>query len=280
MTQRRNASAGSSALRDEPTLSARSVLASTLLGTEPPWLPTRLLVRAGELFGIAEGTTRVAISRMQRAGELEAHEDGYRLVGRLLDRQDRQAEGRLSPGGTWDGTWVHAIVVDESRPAAERSALRSAMTTLRLAEERPGVWTRPDNLAADRHPDAMATATAQCRWWRGGRPAAAGPGRVDDADPDAVLAAGLWDLAGWSARARDLLDVVTPLHHALDAGESAALRPGFVASAAVLRHLLADPLLPTRLLSDDWPGSDLRERYDAFDRAFRTCLRGWFHEQS
>ena len=41
-------------------MTARSVVASTLLGIEPPRLPARILVRSGELFGIAEGTTRVA----------------------------------------------------------------------------------------------------------------------------------------------------------------------------------------------------------------------------
>ncbi len=33
------------------------------------------------------------------------------------------------------------------------------------------------------------------------------------------------------------------------------LAPGFVLSAAVLRHLQADPLLPAELLPDGWPGA-------------------------
>ena len=41
-------------------LTARSVVASTLLGMSPPRLSSQLLVRSGELFGITEGTTRVA----------------------------------------------------------------------------------------------------------------------------------------------------------------------------------------------------------------------------
>ncbi|HJR38673.1 MAG TPA: PaaX domain-containing protein, C- domain protein, partial [Nocardioidaceae bacterium] len=69
-----------------PALTARSVLASVLLGTEPPWLPTRLLVRTAELFGIADGTARVALSRMLSAGEAVAEDGGYRLIGRLAER--------------------------------------------------------------------------------------------------------------------------------------------------------------------------------------------------
>jgi len=37
------------------------VIASTLLGMHPPVLAAQVLVRSGELFGIAEGTTRTAL---------------------------------------------------------------------------------------------------------------------------------------------------------------------------------------------------------------------------
>ena len=53
-------------------LTARSVLASVLLGTDPPWLPTPLLVRTTALFGISEGSTRTALSRLVAAGDAEA----------------------------------------------------------------------------------------------------------------------------------------------------------------------------------------------------------------
>ncbi|MGO4760185.1 PaaX family transcriptional regulator C-terminal domain-containing protein, partial [Streptomyces sp. 2MCAF27] len=43
-------------------------------------------------------------------------------------------------------------------------------------------------------------------------------------------------------------------------------------AAAALRHLLADPVLPTGLLPPDWPGADLRSRYEAFEREFRALL--------
>ena len=40
-------------------LTARSVVASTLLGTDPPRLPVAFLVRTGALFGLAEGSALV-----------------------------------------------------------------------------------------------------------------------------------------------------------------------------------------------------------------------------
>src|SRR5947209_11480295 len=59
-------------------------------------LDAATLVRSGELFGIAEGTTRVALSRMVAAGELVAVERGYQLAGALTSRQARQDLSRAA----------------------------------------------------------------------------------------------------------------------------------------------------------------------------------------
>ena len=75
-----------------------------------------------------------------------------------------------------------------------------------------------------------------------------------DDDP-AELAARLWDLAGWVRVGHDLLDEMS----------SAADVPGrFVTAAAIVRHLLTDPVLPDELLPEDWPGAALREAYTNF----------------
>ena len=55
----------------------------------------------------------------------------------------------------------------------------------------------------------------------------------------------------------------------------AHLAPGFELSAAVLRHLQADPLLPAALLPADWPGRAFRRTYDRWDRRYRTVLTTW-----
>jgi phenylacetic acid degradation operon negative regulatory protein len=52
-----------------------------------------------------------------------------------------------------------------------------------------------------------------------------------------------------------------------------------VLSAAVLRHLLADPVLPDELLPADWPGLALRREYDPYDVAFKDAWRAWFRAQ-
>ncbi|CAM5741212.1 hypothetical protein MAUB1S_01574 [Mycolicibacterium aubagnense] len=75
-----------------------------------------------------------------------------------------------------------------------------------------------------------------------------------DDDP-AGLAAILWDLPAWITTARQLLDEIA----------LATDIPGrFVAAAAIVRHLLADPVLPAELLPADWPGEQLRQVYADF----------------
>ena len=73
-------------------LKARSVVLSALLGFHPPRLPVRALIRIGQLFGITEGTIRVALTRMVADGDVVADNGAYRLSGRLLERQARQDE--------------------------------------------------------------------------------------------------------------------------------------------------------------------------------------------
>ncbi|NUP68879.1 MAG: PaaX domain-containing protein, C- domain protein [Nonomuraea sp.] len=228
------------------TLSARSAVLSVLLGSHPPRLPARHLVRVGALFGIAEGTVRVALSRMVAAGDLTQLGGRYTLSERLVERQARQDESRDPHTRPWDGSWEVAVVTAERRAPADRAAFRHTMAALRLAELREGTWMRPANLVRA-WPE---TVSAQCTLIDG-RPRE---------DPTQLL----WDLDGWAAEARRL-------ERALDRADG--LAEGFLVSAAVLRHLLADPLLPDELLPSGWPGAELRARYDDFDRRYREVLR-------
>ncbi|MFF4620937.1 PaaX family transcriptional regulator C-terminal domain-containing protein [Nonomuraea jabiensis] len=232
-------------MEERNNLSARSAVLSALLGSHPPRLPARHLVRIGALFGIAEGTVRVALSRMVAAGDLLQDGRFYTLSQRLVERQARQDESRDPHTRPWDGTWEVAVVTAERRAPADRAAFRATMTALRLAELREGTWMRPANLVRA-WPEAVR---AQCTLI---------DGRPHD-DPTPLL----WDLDGWAAEARRL-------EGALD--RAGGLAEGFLVSAAVLRHLLADPLLPRELLPAGWPGAELRARYDDFDRHYREVL--------
>ncbi|MBK5222075.1 MAG: PaaX domain-containing protein, C- domain protein [Acidimicrobiia bacterium] len=248
-------------------LTARSVLLSVLLGTDPPRLPVSVLVATTELFGIAEGTTRTALSRMATAGELRAEDGRYQLASeQLLRRQVRQAESRRAQIRDWaiGDAWVQAVVTSTGRrPADERAALRTSLQAGRLAELRQGVWLRPDNLI----PEQSLHADPSVTWF------AASP----EADPHELVAA-LWDLPAWAAHADDLRRRLDGLVEPLDAGDRTVLADGFVLSAEVLRALQADPLLPPPLLPAAWPGADLRREYERYDTAYRSVLATWFAE--
>lgn len=244
------------------SLTTRSVLLSTLLGTTPPRMRVAQLVTVGELFGIAESAVRTSLTRMVARGELTTDGAGrYELAGALVLRQRRQGESRSASRVEWSGRWRIAVVTAEARPAAERNELRRAMASLRMASQREGVWLRPDNLAADRLAPARAVVDLQCYWY------AAHP----DGD-DVELARALWDLDGWSARATQIRRDMAGLIGRLEDGDESALRPGFIVSAAALRHFQADPLLPEELLGRHWPGRRFRVDYERYDSAYRATL--------
>ena len=239
-----------------PPLTARSVLASALLGMDPPELPVAQLVRLTGLFGISENRARVALSRMVAAGEATSDGSGrYRLAGHLAARQSRQSASRAGATARYDGEWWLAVVTTAGSSADVRGARRRALAYGRLAELREGVWMRPANVGV-RLPDPLDVDVELMT---------ARPG-----DPR-ELARRLWDLRTWSDRAGHLLGRLG----ALAPDGPAALAPGFELSAAVLRHLQADPLLPAELLPSGWPGASLRATYEEWDARYRATLRDW-----
>jgi phenylacetic acid degradation operon negative regulatory protein len=225
-----------------PTLSrmtARSVVLSVLLGAHPAWATASDLIRLTADFDIREPTVRVALTRMVGAGDLVRSADGYRLSDRLLARQRRQDEAINPTLRKWHGTWTTLVITSVGTDARTRAALRATLQDKRFAELREGVWLRPDNLDVD-----LATELLDRVRVLHSR---------DDAP--AQLAAKLWDLPEWARLGRELLDEMS----------TAADVPGrFAAAAAIVRHLLTDPVLPDELLPDDWPGAALRKAYTNF----------------
>jgi phenylacetic acid degradation operon negative regulatory protein len=238
-------------------LTARSVLASTLLGVAPPELPVAYLVHVAGLFGINDNRARVALSRMVASGEATTNGTGrYRLAGRLLDRQARQLASRAGHTQVWSGEWQVVVVTTSGSSAEIRSKRRNALRFARLGELREGVWMRPDNLEVRLDPEVGRDSTGLV----------ARPGD----DPQA-LAGRLWDIEGWGHRARRLMETMGDRPTRVPAD----LAPGFELSASVLRHLQADPLLPDELLPAGWPGAGLREQYDGWDAGYRSVLEKW-----
>ncbi|MGO9928619.1 MAG: PaaX family transcriptional regulator C-terminal domain-containing protein [Mycobacterium sp.] len=226
----------------KPNMTARSVVLSVLLGAHPAWASASELIGLTADFGIKETTLRVALTRMVGAGDLIRSADGYRLSERLLARQRRQDDAIRPRVRAWRSDWVIAIVTSVGTDARTRAALRTTMHDKRFGELREGVWMRPDNLDLDLGPDVAARVRVL---------------KARDEAP-AELAGELWDLPAWAETGHRLLDDMAQKDPASDV-------PGrFVVAAAMVRHLLTDPMLPTELLPADWPGAGLRAAYHDF----------------
>ncbi|BBY22760.1 PaaX family transcriptional regulator C-terminal domain-containing protein [Mycobacterium stomatepiae] len=220
-------------------MTARSVVLSVLLGAHPAWATASDLIRLTADFGIKETTLRVALTRMVGAGDLIRSADGYRLSDRLLARQSRQDEAMRPPTRAWDGDWHVVIVTSVGADARTRAAQRASMYRKRFGELREGVWMRPDNLDLDLEPDVADRVRVL---------------KARDDEPEQLVAE-LWDLPAWVKAGNKLLD---------EMAEACDIPGRFVVAAAIVRHLLTDPMLPDELLPDDWPGVRLRSVYHDF----------------
>jgi phenylacetic acid degradation operon negative regulatory protein len=246
-------------------LSARSVLATALLGADQPHLTVGELVAVASLFGISDGAARTCLWRMVSNGELTSEDGNYALAGGLLERRKRVDEAsRTAATRPWDGTWELAVVSLERRSAADRLALRKAATALHLAELRGGIWIRPDNLDRDRLPTLRAVLDRQCVHFHNAA-----------TDIPAETVRSLFNLDDWAADARRL---TVALRDEVDAEAVASddFAYWFALSVTVVRHLQLDPLLPAEFIGKDWPGQDLRSAYRDFDEVFKQQLNNAF----
>jgi phenylacetic acid degradation operon negative regulatory protein len=220
-------------------MTARSVVLSVLLGAHPAWASAAELIRLTGDFGIKETTLRVALTRMVSAGDLVRSADGYRLSDRLLARQRRQDDAMRPQLRRWRGYWTTLIVTSIGTDARTRAALRTTLHHKRFGELREGVWMRPDNLELDLDAEVRARVRIV---------------QVRD-DAPAELAGQLWDLPAWACTGHRLLAEISG---------ATDVPARFVVAAAIVRHLLTDPVLSDELLPADWPGTRLRAAYNDF----------------
>jgi phenylacetic acid degradation operon negative regulatory protein len=230
-----------------PKLTARSTILSALLGVHPPEAPVSQIISVANIVNLQESAVRVALTRMVAAGDLDRQDGTYRLSERLLARQSRQDAALRPTQLPWDGQWLIAVVTTTGEPATERGALREAFRQHRFRDLRDGVWTRPRNL------DTVLPDTVTRR------------SQVFSAVPHAeplALANSLFAPHEWADKGEYLLAL-------FDTTDSLAAQ--FEVAAAIVHHILDDPLLPEELLSATWPGEALRTAYSQFRRDFAAA---------
>ena len=129
------------------------------------------------------------------------------------------------------------------------------MVNARMGELRPDTWLRPGNLPAPAGVDSAIVVG----------------GPISGAQP-ADLVGRLWNLDAMGTRSAELLVELGACAEVLTSQGTEALRQTVLISAAVVRFLRAEPLLPRRLSPPGWPVDSLRDRYADFDRAFGRVL--------
>ncbi|WP_309231597.1 PaaX domain-containing protein, C- domain protein [Nocardia sp. SYP-A9097] len=226
-----------------PRLTARGVILSLLVSNHPARPTPAQVVRAAGAFGIKESAARVALSRLVSGDELLRTAEGFRLSARLLERRQRvlhEVEQQTVP---WNGDWEMVVITGTGRDPVDRASLRSRLSRLRLAELREGVWMRPANLLRplDMRAEPVRVLT--------GSPMG---------NPGELLGA-LWDLPAWEADSVRLLEL-------MERAESPVDR--FTVATAIVRHLLADPVLPQELRPDPWSAGLVHAAWMAYQGEF------------
>lgn len=227
-------------------------------------MPVGALVEAGALFDLSENNVRVSLSRLVSAGLAARDERGaYRLGAGARPVSRRVRSWRDSDRRTrkWTGAWL-AVQAGPAEPAAQRGRAR-ALALFGFARMRPGLWLRPDNLAAPL--EALRAELAEL-----GLPAGDLVCVLSALDPASeARARRLWDVAGLRRTYKQLRGGLTASEARL-----AGLRPqqamaeSFLLGGKALRQLVLDPLLPEAICPPDERDALLEQmrRYDRLGR--------------
>lgn len=252
-------------------VSARSLILDLLSTLRRGAMPVRALVEAGALFELAEGSVRVALTRLLAEGLVERDERGsYRLGAGAQAVTERVAGWRRLDERlrAWDGAWLAVFGAQPSGRAARRSARTTHARALRLLgfrELAPGVALRPDNLAGGI--DAVRAELARL-----GLAAGAIAAELRALDPvTGARARGLWDADGLVAGYRRGVRDLDASRRRLPArGEAEAMVESFRLGGAMLRRLALDPLLPEPIVPARERAA-LVEAMRRYDEAGRAC---------
>lgn len=251
------------------TPNAKSFVLDLLSTLRRGAMPVRALVASAALFGIAEGSVRVALTRLLGAGLVERDERGlYRLGQAAAAVQRRVAawrelDAQLLP---WSGGWIGVFAGRAATPPS-RASQRRGERALRLLGFRPlvrGLALRPDNLVggATRVREelsalGLAPGSVVCE--------------VRELDPvSEARARKLWDaddLVSSYRRHRQRLDASTRRLRARSA--EFAMVESFRVGGGALRLLAHDPLLPEPIVPAAERAAlvDAMRDYDAIGRA-------------
>lgn len=214
-----------------------------LLSTLPPeaTMPVGLLVDAGALFGIPNGTLRVALTRLLGSQHVARDQRGaYRLSTTAI--AEAIGRWRTQPADAdWDGAWWGVLCDRRPRHRAGRRH-DQALKLHGFASLRNGLFLRPANLSG-----GIQRLRSGLRGV--GLVASALVVRIDSLDEGAETEARtLWATEALAeAYARSLDELATSTAHLDDLAPEAAMRESFLIGGRILQQLVLDPKLPAEI---------------------------------
>ena len=253
---------------------AKSFILDLLSTLRRGTMPVSALVEAGELFGIASNSTRVALVRLLADGHVARDERGrYRLGAGAQPVERRVTRWRESEQQTrrWAGGWlgVHvdgsAAAVSGSPARQERRGRDRALRLVGFRSLTPGLAIRPDNLK--RGIDAVRDELRSL-----GLPGCDLVFELRAMDPATdQRARSLWDVSGLRATYRNLGAELEKSGRQLERFPvEEAMVESFLLGGRALRQLVLDPLLPEAIC----PGAEreaLRTTMRQYDRLGRAA---------
>lgn len=247
---------------------ARSLILDLLSTLRPgSAMPVAALVEAGALFDISENNVRVSLSRLLAAGLVARDERGHYRAGdsaRPVTRRVRSWRDSDRQTRKWTGAWL-AVHTGPAAPAAQRGRGK-ALSLLGFARLRPGLWLRPDNLAAPL--DGLRAELADL-----GLPAGDLVCVLSALDPASdARARRLWKVAALQRTYRRLRAGIAASESRLAAlSPERAMAESFVLGGGALRQLVLDPLLPEEIC----PASDREALLEQMRRYDRLGRHAW-----
>jgi phenylacetic acid degradation operon negative regulatory protein len=216
------------------------------------------LIELSQPFGLTERLVRTSIGRLANEQWVSSQRSGrasyYSLTANGKARF-AEATQRIygAPKDSWAGQWTLVIVPPSLKRL--RDQLREELSWLGFGELTSGVFAHPTpSEDVIRARLAELESIGQLIVIQGG---------VVARRSDAQLVAMGWDFGDLTRRYRRFVNMFAPVNDALPAGQNPDGETAFILRTLLLHEYrkihLRDPLLPARLLPEQWAGADAQE---------------------
>jgi phenylacetic acid degradation operon negative regulatory protein len=225
------------------------------------WLGT--LLEFFKAIDIDSSVVRTAMSRLAADGWFEREKVGrnsfYRLVQRERQTFDIAAKHIYgAPASDWTGRFELLLIGN----GGDRDVSREALKNAGFGSPLPGVWVAPSGVPI---PDEAASAI-----------------RLEvsaEDDSGRRLLSASWPLDRTADAYQKFMKAFEPLRGWISRGQALSDADAFTARILLIHHyrrvVLRDPLLPTALLPQDWPGRAARKLCGEIYRGLLPASEQW-----